>query len=391
MSSINTPLRQILHIDLDAFFVSVERLLNSSLIGVPVIIGGGTEGHKGVVSACSYEARTFGVHSAMPIVVARRLCPHGVFIKSTPGMYSRYSGMVTEIMAEESPLFEKASVDEFYVDLSGMDRFHGCYKWSESLRLRIIKETGLPVSFGLSTNKTVAKMATDYCKPNGKLNVPATEIQTFLYPLMVDRIPGVGRQTGAELKELGIHTIGQLQAVPAHFLVKTFGKWGHYLWEKAHGIDDSPVESYREEKSMSREVTLSEDTTDPAVLRTLVTGMTDELAFELRVSGRLTGCVAIKLRYKDFETHTKQQVIAPSSNEQDILPIVRTLLQKIFTRRCGVRLVGVRFSALCTGAVQGELFRDTEPLLKLRSASDKIRLKYGKGVIGWAAGTKRKP
>jgi len=382
--------RHILHIDLDAFFVSVERLLDSSLVGVPVIIGGGTDSQKGVVSACSYEARTFGVHSAMPIVVARRLCPHGVFIRSTPGMYSRYSGMVTEIMAEESPLFEKASIDEFYVDLSGMERFYGSFKWSEQLRSKIIKETGLPVSFGLSSNKTVAKIATDFCKPNGKINVPAHQIQSFLFPLAVDRIPGVGRQTAAELKELGIDSIGQLQAVPAHFLVKSFGKWGHYLWEKAHGIDDSPVLSYREEKSMSREITLSEDTTDPALLRTLVTGMTDELAFELRVSNRLTGCVSIKIRYSDFETHTKQQVISPSSNEQDILPKVRALLQKVFTRRTRVRLIGVRFSSLCSGATQGELFRDTEPLLKLRSASDKIRLKYGKDVLGWAAGKNQK-
>ncbi len=386
MTAGNKPERNILHLDLDAFFVSVERLLHPELMGIPVIIGGESQTNRGVVSACSYEARKFGVHSAMPIVTARKLCPNARFVRGSYAEYGKYSQLVTEVIADQSPLFEKASVDEFYIDLTGMDRYYGCLKWSENLKKKIVKESGLPVSFGLSVNKTVAKIATDYCKPNGQKNVPGTEVLDFLAPLEIEKIPGVGNQSQKELNELGIFTIRELQQIPAPILVRAFGKWGHSLWQKSHGIDDNPVVPYREEKSLSREITLQDDTTNPDLLKTLLTGMADELAFELRSTGRLTACVCVKIRYSDFESHTAQNQIHPTANEQDLIPHTRKLLKKLFTRRVRVRLIGLKLTNLCPGNLQTELFRDTGPIIQLRAATDRIRNRYGKKSIGWAAG-----
>lgn len=378
--------RHILHLDLDAFFVSVERLLHPELNGLPVIIGGESLSNRGVVSACSYEARKYGVHSAMPIAMARKLCPEGTFVRGTYDAYGKYSGIVTEIVSERSPLFEKASVDEFYVDLTGMDRFYGTLKWSEELKKCIVKETGLPVSFGLSVNKTVSKIATDYCKPNGQIRVPGEEVLPFLGALTVDKIPGVGKQTQKELNELGIQQVRQLQQIPPDLLTRAFGKWGHTLWQKAQGIDDAPVVAYREEKSISREQTLQEDTTDPAFLNVLLTRMADELAYELRSTGRLSAHISIKIRYSDFETHTKGQQVNPTANEQEMSVVARKLLKAVFTRRVRVRLIGMKLSNLCPGYIQTDLFQDTGPGLELRAATDRIRNRYGKHVIGWAAG-----
>lgn len=391
MAAGKKPERNILHLDLDAFFVSVERLLHPELNGLPVIIGGESLTNRGVVSACSYEARKFGIHSAMPIYTARKLCPEALFVRGSYDEYGKYSQLVTDVIADQSPLFEKASVDEFYIDLTGMDRFHGCLKWSENLKRKIVRETGLPVSFGLSVNKTVAKIATDYCKPNGQKNVPGPEVLEFLAPLEVEKIPGVGNQSQKELNELGIFTIRELQQIPSAILIRAFGKWGHSLWQKSHGLDDNPVVPYREEKSLSREITLQDDTTNPELLSTLLTGMADELAFELRSTGRLSACVGVKIRYSDFETHTAQVKVHPTANEQDLIPYARRLLKKLFTRRVRVRLIGLKLSQLCPGDLQTELFRDTGPVLKLREATDHIRNRYGKKSIGWAAGMHHEP
>lgn len=386
MNSPAHPEKTILHLDLDTFFVSVERLLNPKLNGIPVIIGGGGQLNRGVVSACSYEARKFGVHSAMPIARARELCPDATYIRGSYEQYARYSDQVTEIIAAGSPLFEKASVDEFYIDLTGMDRFHGSLKWAVGMKQAIKKETGLPVSFGLSINKTIAKIATDFGKPDGQCYVPAGEVLSFLAPLSVSAIPGVGNKSGQMLQEMGIFTIGQLQNIPSSTLKQAFGEWGNWLWKKARGIDDELVKPFREEKSISRETTLQDDTIDLKILDALLTGMADELAYELRGGGRLASCITVKLRYIDFDTHTAQYAIHPTANEQDMLPVARKLLRKLFSRRLRVRLVGLKLSGLCQGNMQQDLFRDNAPILKLRKATDGIRNRFGKDAIGWAGG-----
>lgn len=378
--------RTILHLDLDAFFVSVERLIHPELQGKPLIIGGKTDSNRGVVSACSYEARKYGVHSGMPIATARRLCKDATFVKGSYGMYGKYSAIVTQIIYEASPLFEKASIDEFYIDLSGMGRFHSSLQWSEELKKKIVQETGLPISFGLSTNKTVAKIATDFCKPDGQKHVPEKEIIDFLRPMPVEKIPGIGKQTQAELNNMGIYFIRDLQEIQPDLLTRTFGKWGKGIWEKAHGRDESPVMPYREEKSFSREQTLNTESTDPVFLTILLSRMADELAFELRSSRKLTTCVGVKIRYNDFETHTHQQKIPPTANEKDLITSSRRLFYQLYTRQGRVRLIGLKLSDLCTGDMQTELFKDSIPGLQLRQATDKIRSKFGKGSIGWAGG-----
>jgi len=373
----------ILHLDLDTFFVSVERLLQPALKGLPVIIGGEVTSSRGVVSACSYEARAFGVHSAMPIVMARRLCPQGIYLRGSHDKYGYYSELVTEVIADHSPLFEKASVDEFYIDLTGMDRFHGCFRWSHELRQRIIKESGLPVSFGLSGNKTVAKIATDACKPDGELHVPAAEARAFLSPRPVEHLPGVGPETRRTLNDLGIYSIGQLQNIPLQHLLRGFGATGRALWQKSQGLDNSPVVPYREEKSISHETTFGEDSIDQVMLESTLANMAAQLAFELRRMRKLTACVTVKLRYSDFDTHTRQQHIPYSANEQELTVYVRNLFRALFSRRVRVRLVGVRFSRLVSGNPQAALFTDTHESVHLMQAMDAVRTRFGKAAICW--------
>ena len=238
--------RNILHLDLDTFFVSVERLRNSALNNKPIIIGGTSD--RGVVSACSYETRTFGVYSGMPMKMARRLCPEALLIRGDMDQYSKYSHVVTDIIAEEAPLYEKMSIDEYYLDLTGMDRFFGTLKWSHELRQRIIKESGLPISFGLSTNKSVAKIATGEAKPNGELQVAQQQVLPFLSPLSIRKIPGVGHKAFQTLRTMGIDTIETLRMVPPEMVTRVLGKNGKGVWKKANGIDPTPVKPYRERK-----------------------------------------------------------------------------------------------------------------------------------------------
>jgi DNA polymerase-4 len=371
--------RAILHMDLDSFFVSVEYLRNDSLRGKPLIIGG--ESNRGVVSTCSYEARKYGVHSAMPMKMARRLCPDAIVMRGDMEEYSRYSHLVTEVIAEASPLFEKSSIDEFYVDLSGMDRYFGCYQWSESLRDRILRETGLPISFGLSVNKLVSKISAGEVKPNGKIQIdPGTE-RGYLAPLSTRKMPGIGTETYKKLSFMGVRTLRILGEIPVILLEREFGKYGATLSQHANAIDPTPVRPYIEQKSMSSETTLSEDTIDLTRIYAKLTAMTDKLAFELRDAGRLASCVTVKIRYADFNTFTRQTQIAYTASDRTLQTTVRSLFDKLYERRQLIRLIGIRFSGLVHGNYQIDLFEDTQSDIRLMEQMDHIRRRWGSGAI----------
>ncbi|MBS1611663.1 MAG: DNA polymerase IV [Bacteroidetes bacterium] len=365
----------ILHMDLDSFFVSVERLFDPSLIGKPVIVGG--SGDRGVVSSCSYEARQFGVHSAMSGKRAKQLCPHGIFLRGRMEEYSNYSRRVTEIIADRAPLFEKASIDEFYVDLTGMDRFFGCWDWSVALRKAIIDETKLPISFGLSINKMLAKMATNEGKPNGQFMIaPGTE-QAFLDPKPVGKIPFCGEKTEAFLNSKGIRTIYDLRQFSAEAMHHLMGKHGVELWERAHGRGSTTLSPYHDPKSMSSERTFSMDTNDTDWLKKVIMSLTEKLGFELRGEKKLSGCVAVKIRYQDFSTHTKQIAISPTSNTKLLTEKAITMFDEAYQAGRKVRLIGVRLGNLEEGAYQVNMFEDTEKDVQLYKAIDLLKSKHG--------------
>lgn len=378
----NTERRTIVHMDLDTFFVSVERLHNSRLNGVPVVIGGISD--RGVVAGCSYEARRFGVHSAMPVKMARILCPDAVYIRGDMESYSRYSRMVTEIIAEKAPVFEKASIDEHYLDITGMDRFFGSMKWTQELRQNIIKNTGLPISAGLSVNKTVSKIATGIAKPNGELQIPLMNVRSFLDPLSISKIPMIGQKTYNLLRSMGIATIRTLRSMPPEMVEKVLGKNGIVMWKKANGIDPTPVEPWSERKSVSTETTFETDTTDIAMISDLLVKMTEKLAYQLREKQKLTSCITVKVRYSNFDTHTMQQRIPYTSLDHLLIPVVKSLFTRVYQRRMLIRLIGVRFSNLVSGMQQISMFDDTPEMVNLYQAMDRIRLKYGKQAIGRA-------
>lgn len=369
--------------DLDSFFVSVECLKNSALKGKPLIIGGMSS--RGVVASCSYEARKFGVHSAMPVKMALRLCPDAIVLRGDMDSYSRQSALITEIINEEAPLFEKTSIDEFYLDLTGMDRYFGCYKWSGELRQKIMKESGLPISFGLSSNKTVSKVGTGEAKPNGSIQVESGREKGFLAPLSIKKIPGVGKETYKRLSFMGVRTVKTLSDIPVKLLEREFGKSGPILWQKANGIDYTPVEPYSEQKSMSAERTMNEDTLDLKFIKGLLADMTDKLAFELRKDQKLCSVITVKVRYADFNTYTRQKSIAYTANDRELTRLAISLFDQLYERRQLIRLIGVKFSGLVRGAYQIRLFEDTQEQIDLMQAMDNIRNKYGKDAIGYSS------
>lgn len=371
--------RQISHMDLDSFFVSVERLRNSAFNNKPIIIGGQSD--RGVVASCSYEARKFGVHSAMPMKQAKQLCPDAVFIRGDSQLYSQYSHIVTDIIAESVPLYEKSSIDEFYIDLSGMDRFFGTWKMANELKQRIEKETGLPISFGLSSNKTVSKVATGTAKPAGQRKIDIGTEKLFLAPLSVKKIPGVGNETYKTLHQLGIRYIKTLQDMPRDLMYRTLQKTGVDLWQKAQGIDERPVIPYQERKSISTERTFENDTIDVIKLRELLRAMAENLAYQLRKGDKLCSCITVKIRYSDFNTYSTQARIPYTSADHTIIKYTLELFEKLFQRRQLIRLVGVRLSHLVSGGMQINLFEDTEELIHLYDAMDKIRNKYGDHAV----------
>ncbi|MEH6704638.1 MULTISPECIES: DNA polymerase IV [Flavobacteriaceae] len=372
--------RTILHLDLDTFFVSVERLIDSRLQGRPLLVGGISD--RGVVAACSYETRAYGVHSGMPMKMAKQLCPEAIVIKGNAGVYTQHSELVTDIVKESVPLFEKSSIDEFYADLSGMDKFFGSYKFSSELRKKVIKETGLPISFGLSVNKIVSKVATGEAKPNNQLKIDSGFERPFLAPLSIRKIPMIGEKTFLTLRNLGIKQVRTLQEMPKEMLYTVLGKNGLTIWERSCGVDNTPVIPFSERKSISTERTFDRDTIDVAMLKGLLTAMTENLAYQLRRGEKLTACIAVKLRYSDFQTVSKQLKIPYTSADHILIAKVLELFHQLYNRRLLVRLIGVRFSHLVHGNYQIHLFEDTEEMINLYQAMDNIRLRYGdKSVI----------
>jgi len=370
--------RTIAHFDLDSFFVSVEVLNDPTLKGKPVIVGGS---ERGVVAACSYEARKFGIHSAMPSSKAKQLCPHAIFIKGHYSDYSKYSRWVTQIIASKAPLFEKASVDEFYLDLTGMEKFFKPLQWTIDLRQQIINETKLPISFGLASNKMLAKMATNQAKPNGFLQIPFGKEKEFLAPLPVGSIPGVGEQTELVLKSMGINSIRQITEAGLELMEEKFGKWGTDLWNKSQGIHNGIVAPYHEAKSISSENTFEENKTDLVFIRKELVRLTEKICFELRQDGKVAGCVAVKIRYPDFETTSRQTTIPYSGADDEIIPVVKALFQKLYKKGTPVRLIGVRLSELTNDAVQTNLFSDTGRKNDLYKAIDEVKNRFGKTSV----------
>jgi DNA polymerase-4 len=379
--------RTILHMDLDTFFVSVERKHDSRLNNRPVLVGG--VGDRGVVAACSYETRAFGVHSGMSMKMARMLCPEATVIRGEAGIYSTESKAVSEIIKETVPVFEKASIDEFYADLSGMDKFHDSYKMSSELRNRIKRESGLPISFGLSTSKIVSKVATGEAKPDNQKKIDAGNEKIFLAPMPVQKIPMVGDKTNKVLYDMGIKYVKTIQDMPVEVMGQVLGKNGILLWNRANGLDNSPIIPFHERKSISNERTFGKDTGDMRRMREMIRAMGENLAYQLRSGNKLTSCVSVKIRYSDFNTFSKQVKIPYTSADHVLIPKIEQLFDQLHNRRMMVRLVGVNFSDLVTGNHQINMFDDSEERLNLYQAMDHIRDKYGtddrgNSIISWA-------
>ena len=379
--------RTILHMDLDTFFVSVERKIDSRLENKPILVGG--IGDRGVVAACSYETRPFGVHSGMPMKMARNLCPEAIVIRGEGGVYSKHSKEVTEIIREAVPVFEKASIDEFYADLSGMDKFQGSsYKMAQELRKRIKKEAGLPISFGLSSNKLVSKVATGTAKPDNERKIEFGTEKSFLAPMLVKKIPMVGDKTNQILYNLGIKHVKTIQEMPVEMMSKVLGKNGVVLWNRANGRDDTPIVPFHERKSISNERTFGKDTGDTTRMREMIRAMAENLAYQLRNGEKLTSCISVKIRYADFNTFSKQIKIPYTSADHLLIPQVEKLFDQLYNRRMLVRLVGVTFSDLAGGNYQINLFDDSEEKLNLYQAMDYLRNRYGtddrgNAIVSW--------
>jgi DNA polymerase-4 len=365
--------------DLDTFYVSVERLIDSRLVGKPVMLGG--VGDRGVVASCSYEARTFGVYSGMSMKMARLLCPQGIVIKGNSGTYSKYSKTITEIIRETAPIVEKSSIDEFYLDLTGMDRFFGCYKLASELRTRITKETGLPISFGMSINKTVSKIATGEAKPDNQLKIDFGNEKPFLAPLSVKKIPMIGKKTAFMLSRMGVQKIHTLQEMPLELLEKAFGKNGKIMWQKANGIDHSLLIPYHEKKSISTERTFMKDTIDVRKLKYMVVAMVEQLAYELRRDQRVCSTINIKLRYSDFQTVSKQKKIPYTAADHTLMGHAKDLFDSLYSRRVRIRLVGVRLGDLAGGGHQIDLFNDDNRSIDLYQAMDAMKDRYGSNAV----------
>jgi DNA polymerase IV len=374
--------------DLDAFFVEVECLNDPSLRGKALIVGGSAE--RGVVTTCSYEARKFGVQSAMPMRKAMQLCPHAILLQGTRGAYSRYSRWITEIIASKAPLFEKASIDEFYIDLTGMDRFFDPLEWTVDLRKKITVETGLPLSFGLASNKMVAKMATNEAKPNGYLQILPGKEQDFLKPLPPSRIPGVGESTQKLLQELGIQTIADLLAYPPEILFQRMGRSGEDLWERAHGGHEPVVHAYHEAKSISTENTFHENIDNLEFLHAELVRMTEKIAYQLREENKMAGCIAVKIRYPNFETTSRQSAISYTCYDDELIPAAKELFQQLYRKGEKIRLLGVRLSELTDGARQTNLFSDETKKSGLYKAIDEVKGRFGRSSVARGGGFGRR-
>jgi DNA polymerase-4 len=381
--------RQIIHMDMDSFFVAVEVLKNSKLKGIPVAVGGNSD--RGVLTSISSEAKQFGIHGGMPAGMARQLCPQLQIIKGNMDEYSKYSHTVTEIITERSPVVEKAAIDEYYVDMTGMDKYFGAMKFAHELRQKVISETGLPLSFGLSVNKTVSKIVTNENKPNGEGLIMLPGVQEFLNPLSIKKIPGVGDSTYIRLSEMGVRKILTLVQIPPEMMFRIMGQNGVTLWQKGNGIDNTPVVPYRENRSVSDQRDFTTETINVERIRALIATMVTELAYELRKQRKLTACIIVTIRYANFETVTRQERIAYTSLDFLLIQKARALFDKAYDRRMLLRLIGIRFSHLVGGFEQIDLYNTAAEQYSLYQSMDKIRNRFGGKAVVLASSLKPNP
>jgi DNA polymerase IV len=375
----STDYRSIIHFDLDAFYVNVEYLRDRNLRGKPIAVGGHSD--RGVISSCSYEARKFGVRSAMSTRQAKRLCPELIIVRGDMERYARFSGLVTEIIRREVPLFEKSSVDEFYIDMTGMDKFFGVIKFIQELRKKIVRESGLSISHALATNKLISKIATNECKPDGQSVVMPGNEKSFLAPLSIEKLPMVGNKTAIRLRDMGLLTIADVSRIPVEQLIQALGKNGTDLWRKSNGIDFSPVVPYHEQKSMGTENTFPSDTRDIHFLHKELVRMTGKIAFDLRSNNKITGCITVKIRYSDFQTCTMQSAIEYTGNDFILIKKVREIFDKLYDKNQMVRLIGVRFTHLIEANYQINIFDDTQEMIGLHRAIDSVKKQFGEQFL----------
>src|SRR2546423_6684200 len=388
--------RTIVHGDMDASFVSVEELFDPSLKGKPVIVGGQRH-ERGVVSAASYEARKFGVHSAMPLRTAAKLCPQAVFVDGHPERYREYSGRVHEILCRFSPQVEMASVDEAYLDMTGTERLHGLpLRSAHRLHETMKSATQLNCSIGIGTSRLIAKVGSAKAKPNGVLWVLPAQEAKFLAPLDVRDIPGVGAVTEKKLQEMGIERVGDLARLEEGELEHRFGKWGLALAGKARGQDaggwfDSEVGEDTDPKSISHEHTYNEDTSELDRLQSTLMRLSEMVGRRLREGGYFARTIQLKLRYQDFTTITRAHtLVAPTQLDTEIFEQARALFRKNWRQGAQVRLLGVLVSSFDGEAEQGDLLENDrrERWKQALSAADRLRDKFGESSISLAAGMK---
>ncbi len=375
----SSPVRSIVHFDLDAFYVHVEYLRDSRLRGKAIAVGGHSD--RGVITSCSYEARKFGVRSAMATRIAKRLCPDLIIVRGDMDRYVQYSNLVTDIIRREVPVFEKSSIDEFYIDMTGMDRFFGVVSIIQDIRRKIISQTGLSISYALATNKLVSKIATNEYKPNGQIVIKPGNERSFLAPLAVDKMPMIGSRTAAVLRESGIETLADLSKVPVERLTTLLGKNGVGIWRRSMGEDETPVIPYHEQKSIGTENTFPADTNCKDFLRRELIRMTERIAFELRRNNKITGCVTVKIRYGNFETFTMQSAIPFTSLDNILIQKAKEIFDKLYDKQSMVRLIGIRFSHLITGSYQINLFDDSHQTLSLYKAIDSVKKQFGETLL----------
>ncbi|MFI5059487.1 MAG: DNA polymerase IV [Candidatus Acidiferrales bacterium] len=374
----------ILHVDMDAFFVSVELLERPELSGKPVVVGGRPD-QRGVVAAASYEARKYGIHSAMPLRTAGRLCPRAIFLDGHHAKYSEWSDRVATLLAKFSPVVEMVSIDEAYLDLAGTERLHGPPLAAADKLLRAITQaTSLPCSGGLATTRLVAKVASDQAKPRGLLWVAPGQEARFLAPLSVRKIPGIGKVTESALRALGIETVEQLAAVPQEKLEKIFGQWGTALFRKARGGDSYEFVIDAEPKSISQNHTFGEDTDDTVVLTTMLSHLSQKACKRLREAGLATRTLTLTIRYLGFDTHTRSKTLSgPASLDADIFSVFQNLFREHRDHRRKIRLLGVSLSGFTHGSKQLDLLEANrrEKLEKLTNATDRLRDRFGFGSV----------
>jgi DNA polymerase IV len=388
--------RTIFHVDMDAFFVSVEELFDPALTGKPVVVGGQRD-QRGVVAAASYAARKFGVHSAMPLRTAAKLCPQAIFVDGHPSRYRDYSERVHEVLTSFSPLVEMASVDEAYLEMSGTERLHGPpLRAAHALHQKMKADTKLNCSIGIGISRLIAKVSSAQAKPNGVLWIVPGQEARFLAPLEVREIPGVGKVTEKNLQSLGIHKVGDFARFDDAFLQHRFGKWGLALAGKARGEDaggwfDSEVGSDTEAKSISHEHTYNEDTASAEQLESTLMRLSEMVGRRLREAGVHARTLQLKLRYKDFTTITRAHSLSsPTQLDNEIFEQVRMLFRKNWRKGSQVRLLGVQASSLGSMAGQGDLLEDArrQRWQQALSAADRLRDRYGESSVALATGLK---